>query len=103
MLELIERNRQKIDEICRNRHIERLELFGSAASDDADVDPKDLDLLVEFSPLSSAQRVESYFGLQEDLAALLGLPVDLVEQGAIRNPYFLESIEATKKQLYAAT
>ena len=43
-----------------------------------------------------------YFGLQEGLEALLQRPVDLVEAGPIRNPYFRQSIDASKVLLFEA-
>ena len=49
-----------------------------------------------------AEHAEQYFGLMEDLERLLGRPVDLVEPGPIRNPYFLQSLEETQVLLYAA-
>jgi hypothetical protein len=40
--------------------------------------------------------------LQEDLQALLGAPVDLIVERAIRNPYFRQSVQALRHELYAA-
>ncbi len=88
--------------ICRARHVRRLSLFGSAAADRLDPKSSDVDLLVEFEPLPPAQHADHYFGLQEDLERLLGLPVDLVEPGPIRNPYFKQAVEETQVLLYAA-
>ena len=44
----------------------------------------------------------AYFGLLEGLQALFAQPVDLVAESAITNPYFRESVERTRTQLYAA-
>ncbi len=49
-----------------------------------------------------AQHADSYFGLWEELERLFGVPVDLVEAAPIRNPYFLETVQATKETLYVA-
>jgi hypothetical protein len=49
-----------------------------------------------------AQHADNYFGLQEDLERLFGVPVELVEPGPIRNPYFRQAIEKTQVQLYVA-
>jgi hypothetical protein len=38
----------------------------------------------------------------ENLERLFGRPVDLVMARAIRNPYFLESVNRTRTVLYAA-
>lgn len=80
----------------------RLSLFGSAISDEFDRQRSDLDFLVEFQPKTPADHANSYFGLMEDLEALLGRPIDLIELGPISNPYFLAEIERTKRSLYEA-
>lgn len=48
------------------------------------------------------KHADAYFGLRESLEKLLSRPVDLVMTRAIRNPYFLESVNASKTLLYAA-
>lgn len=53
-------------------------------------------------PLSPAQHADSYFGLQGDLERVFRSPVDVVESGPIRNPYFKSAIEQTPVVLYAA-
>ena len=63
---------------------------------------RDFDFLVEFEPLPNAIHADAYFGLLDDLTKLLGRPVDLVVADVIRNPYFRQSIEATKALIYAA-
>jgi hypothetical protein len=79
-----------------------LAVFGSAASGQFDPARSDLDLLVEFRAMPPAQHADSYFGLWEELERLFGVPVDLVEAAPIRNPYFLETVQATKETLYVA-
>jgi predicted nucleotidyltransferase len=88
--------------LCKDRGVRRLALFGSAASDRFDPASSDLDFLVEFQPVRPAQHADNYFGLQEDLERLFGVPVELVEPGPIRNPYFRRAIEKTQIQLYVA-
>ncbi len=77
-------------------------LFGSAASGGFDPARSDLDCLVEFGPLSPARHSDNYFGLIEDLERLFGRPVELIESGPIRNPFFRDEIEKTKVVLYDA-
>ena len=88
--------------ICERRGVIRLWLFGSAASEGFDTETSDLDFLVEFSAMPPGAKADSFFGLQEDLQTLFGMPVDLVEPGPIRNPYFLKSVEQTRVKLYEA-
>ncbi len=89
--------------ICREYRVQRLELFGSALRDHS-FDPRvsDLDFLVDFLPLSPGEHFDTYFALLLALADLFGRPVDLVMTRAIRNPYFLESVNQTRTILYAA-
>jgi len=58
----------------------RLALFGSRARDHARLD-SDVDVLVAFDGPADSRR---YFGLQFYLEDLLGCPVDLVTEQALR-------------------
>jgi hypothetical protein len=58
-------------------------------------------LLVEFDA-NSSDLFSRYFGLKESLEALYGRDVDLVTVGALRNPFFIESVNKTRQLVYAA-
>jgi len=58
----------------------RLALFGSTARDSANAD-SDIDILVAFDGPATSKR---YFGVQFYLEDLLGRPVDLVTEKALR-------------------
>ena len=102
MTEILESNHQAIAEICRRHGVARLDAFGSALRDDFKSEESDLDLLVEFSPMEPYARVDAYFGMLEELKALLGLKIALVMAGAVKNPYIASDIERTRRMLYAA-
>ena len=102
MHELVEKKRDALLELCRRHRLKRLDLFGSAATENFDPGTSDLDFLVELEDLEPAAYSEAYFGLLEDLEDLFGLPVDLVVESAVTNPYFRASFERTRKRLYAA-
>ena len=86
--------------LCRRFRVQRLEVFGSTATGTAR-DDSDIDLLVEFEPMTEGYA-DAYFGLLSALQTLLRKPVDLVVASAIRNPYFRQSVEASRTPLYAA-
>jgi hypothetical protein len=89
--------------LCRRFHVRRLDLFGSAARGDFDPERSDVDFLVEFDRTHpDALSLGTYFGLKEALEGLLGRPVDLVEPGAVRNPYLKASIEGSREPVFAA-
>ena len=92
----------ELGNLCGRRGVRRLSLFGSAAGGAFDPSRSDLDVLVEFEPMSPAQHADAYFVLQEELQQLFGVPVDLVEPGPIRNPFFRQAIEQTQVLLYEA-
>lgn len=102
MHETVAKLHGQVEALCRKHHVRQLELFGSAATGNFDPASSDLDFLVEFAPLGSGEYSDHYFGLLEDLGQLFGRPVDLVVSRAIRNPYFLQSIQSSRDLLYAA-
>jgi len=103
MLELIEARAADIAELCRRYHVRRLGMFGSAARV-TDFDParSDIDLLVSYDPDAPSPNLEEYFGLREQLAALLGRPVDLVMADPVRNPFLRTDIERYKELVHEA-
>lgn len=102
MVPVLEAHREAIASACRRHGVVRLEAFGSALRDDFRPGESDLDLLVELAPMKPYARVDAYFGLLDDLRALLGPNIDLVMVGAVKNPYIAAQIESTKQMLYAA-
>ena len=92
----------KLEELCREYSVQRLDLFGSASTGRYRPEDSDLDFLVEFLPVPITAYADTYFGLLEALELLYGKPVDLVVASSIKNPYFLQSIEETKTLIYAA-
>ena len=102
MIPLIDDNREALERLCLRYRVLRLELFGSAAGEGFDPESSDLDFLVEFHPLRENEYADAYFGLLEGLKTLFGRDVDLVVESAVKNPPFRQSIERSRKLLYAA-
>jgi len=67
-------------ELAKQFGVLRLALFGSTARDTAGPN-SDIDILVEFNGPATSAR---YFGVQFYLEDLLGRPVDLVTEKALR-------------------
>lgn len=100
MISVLAPHIDEIPELCRRYGVARLDLFGSAATDNFDPQRSDLDFLVEFDG-DSAGLFDRYFGLKESLEALYGRSVDLVTPGSLRNPYFIAAINETRQLVYA--
>jgi len=95
--------RDEISELCRRYRVTRLEAFGSAARG-ADFDPElsDADFLVAFDAAPDLRPLEQYFGFADQLGQLLGRKIDLIEEGAVRNPYLKAAIERDRELVFAA-
>jgi hypothetical protein len=102
MAKLLEDRREDFAAPCVRHGVVRLDAFGSALREDFRPGESDLDLLVEFGPMEPYARVDAYFGLLAELRTLLGLEIDLVMAGAVKNPYIARDIERTRRTLYAA-
>ena len=77
LLDLLARNKPTL---VARFGVDRLALFGSTARDAARAD-SDIDILVSFDGPATSER---YFGVQFFLEDLLGRPVDLVTDKALR-------------------
>lgn len=102
MNNIILEHRSDIVKLCREFHVKRLELFGSATKKDFEPERSDVDFLVEFAALPTGSYASAFFGLKAALEQLFGRSVDLVVASSIRNPYFRQSVEQSKALLYAA-
>lgn len=102
MNRVVEPKMGEVARLCRDLRVRRLELFGSAAEDGFNPESSDLDVLVEFEPATPVEHAQRYFEMLAGLEDLFEREVDLVEIRAVRNPYFLKSIQTSRQLLYAA-
>lgn len=98
----LEGKHEALGGLCRRYNVRRLYLFGSSLRADFDPERSDLDFLVELGEPPDGRPANQYFGLLKELRTLFGRPVDLVDADAIRNPWFRKSVEATRRELFAA-
>jgi predicted nucleotidyltransferase len=88
---------RKIEDICRQNDISFLGVFGSYARGDYTAD-SDIDLLVRFSRRKSLLDLVR---IEDQLAARLGKPVDLVVEGGV-SPYLRDRILSEVRPIYEA-
>lgn len=86
-----------IEAFCRKHHIRTLSFFGSVLRDDFGPD-SDIDVLVEFEP--GYVPGLAFFGMADELAAILGRPVDLMTPESL-SPYFRDEVLAEAEIQYA--
>jgi len=91
---------ERIPDLCRQHHVRRLDLFGSAADGRFDPARSDIDLLVTFEPDQGGSRFSTYFDFRDALIDLFKREVDLVVESTIVNPYFRREVEDQRVQLF---
>ena len=102
MNQLVERKLDDLTRLCEKFRVKRLDLFGSAVSDEFDPETSDLDFLVSLQEMDFGEYADAYFGLLQGLQELFDRHIDLVMDSAIKNPYFRQELEKTRMLLYAA-
>ena len=102
VVDVLQDKREAIAGLCAKHGVVRLDVFGSALRDDFRPGESDVDLLVEFGPMDGYAKAVAYFDLLDELRELLGVEVDLVMTGAVKNRYIARDIERTRQLLYAA-
>lgn len=100
-MKIIELNLHKIIEICKRFHVRKLWVFGSILTSRFNED-SDVDFCVDFDwdkiPLLDSANI--FFGFQEALELLLERKIDLTDDSAVRNPYFREELNETRRLIY---
>jgi len=90
----------RVEAFCRKWMIRELSLFGSVLREDFRPD-SDVDVLVSFAsdaPWDLFHLAE----MRDELIALFGRDVDLVEKEGLRNPFRRRTILDTREVIYAA-
>ncbi len=102
---VVSSKRDAVAELCRQFHVRRLEVFGSAArGTDFDAQRSDADFLIEFEP-GRDPGMEGFMELKEALERTVGRPVDLIDRAAVersRNYLRRRQILAEAEPVYVA-
>jgi predicted nucleotidyltransferase len=96
-------DREAIARFCRKWNIHELALFGSVLTEEFRSD-SDVDVLITFSDPKPdlgpwGERLDT---MREELEAMFGRRVDLVEKKLVRNPFRRHHILTTRRIIYAA-
>ena len=95
----IEKHIDSIVNLCKSHKVKSLYVFGSVLTSRFNSD-SDIDLIVDFENIALEDYADNYFDLKYSLQTLLQKPVDLLEEKAIKNPFFREKITQQKKIVY---
>jgi predicted nucleotidyltransferase len=88
-----------IHRLCKLHKVKALYAFGSVLSDRFN-DQSDIDLMVAFEHVNLEEYADNYFDFKFSLEEMFHRKVDLLEQQAIKNPYFLQHVNQQKQLVY---
>jgi predicted nucleotidyltransferase len=96
---MLEKYNSDIKKLCEKHKVKSLYVFGSALTDRFNSE-SDIDLIVEFSNIEVEDYADNYFDFKFLLQEILKRPVDLLEEKAIKNPYFKQSVNQQRQLIY---
>lgn len=106
MVDVVKNNMSKIMALCKQHHVLRLYVFGSAARETDFTQTSDVDFLVTFSQLpvktdnDIRYKANNYEQLHEQLQSVTDRKVDLIPEEKIKNKYLRYFIDKDKKLIY---
>ncbi|MBL7727298.1 MAG: nucleotidyltransferase domain-containing protein [Dinghuibacter sp.] len=95
----IDKHIEEIKELCSRYRVKSLYAFGSVLTNKFSKN-SDIDLLVEFDQIATPLYADNYYGLKFSLEDILHRPVDLLEEKAVKNPYFRENVNRQRQLIY---
>ena len=98
-MEELDKYRKMIINLCERHKVKSLYAFGSVLTDKFNKD-SDIDFVVDFDNLPLENYADNYFDLKFSLEDILKRPVDLLEEKALRNPYFKSNLNQQKQLVY---
>lgn len=100
-MNVIELNLHKIIELCKRFHVRKLWVFGSILTPRFNKD-SDVDFCVDFDweKIPLLESADNFFDFQYSLEEIFHRKIDLVDDSAVRNPYFRAELNETRKLIY---
>jgi len=88
-----------IIKLCETHKVKSLYAFGSVLTDNFNKE-SDIDLIVDFSNIAVEDYADNYFDFKFSLQDIFKRPIDLLEEKAIKNPYFRKSVNQQRQLVY---
>lgn len=98
-MNFLNQNIDIIKSLCQLHNVKTLYAFGSVLTEKFN-ESSDVDLIVDFKKVDLLKYADNYFDLKFSLEDTLKRPVDLLEEKAIKNPYFKRAVEQQRKLIY---
>ena len=96
---LLDKYNTDIRKLCKDHKVKSLYAFGSVLTDQFS-QTSDIDLIVDFDSIDVASYADNYFAFKFSLEDILKRSIDLLEEKAIKNPYFKKAIGQKRRLVY---
>ncbi len=96
---IFDKNINEINKLCSIYKVRQLYAFGSVLTEKFNND-SDIDLIVDFEPIDVSLYADNYYDFKFSLQDVLDRSVDLLEEKAIKNPYFKQIINQQRQLIY---
>jgi predicted nucleotidyltransferase len=100
-MNIIEKNIDKIRELCKKHKVANLFVFGSVLTDRFNKG-SDIDFIVDFKDVDLYDYANNYFDFKFSLEDIFKREIDLLEDKAVRNPYLRQTIDSSKQLVYGS-
>jgi uncharacterized protein len=98
-MNVFDKHINEIKKLCSTHKVKQLFAFGSVLTEKFN-NESDIDLLVNFEPIDVSLYVDNYYDFKFSLQKILNRSVDLLEEKAIKNPYFKQNIDQQRQLIY---
>jgi predicted nucleotidyltransferase len=95
----LKKYQRDIEQLCKKYKVNRLYAFGSVLTEEFNKS-SDIDLIVDFMPFDLLQYADNYYDFKFSLEDMFHRDVDLLEEKAIKNPYFQQVVNSKRQLVY---
>ena len=96
---LLDKHIIDIRKLCNDHKVRHLYAFGSVLTTKFN-NESDVDLVVDFDPIDVSLYADNYFDFKFSLQNILNRRIDLLEDKAIKNPYFRQTLNQQRQLIY---
>jgi len=98
-MNFLKKHQSAINKLCETHKVKALYAFGSVTTERFNSE-SDVDLVVDFQQIDVLDYADNYFDLKFSLEDILKREVDLLEEKAIKNPYFRKTLNEKRQLIY---
>ncbi|RUA28226.1 MAG: nucleotidyltransferase [Bacteroidetes bacterium] len=98
-MNIVEKKSDRLKKLCEKYKVAKLYVFGSVLNNHF-TSESDIDFIVSFDKVDLENYADNYFDFKFSLEDLFNRNIDLLEDKAIKNPFFKKAIDNSKQLIY---